>query len=290
MKVLVGIVSKNRCEILSQAIDSALNQVGIDVSIAVYDDHSGDETYLLKEKYPGIEWEFGKEGKGLLYARNKMMKDATADYYCSLDDDSWFMEIDGLHHAIGYLEEHGEVAAVALDILSHDHPNKVKRTMPFETNTFIGCGHVLRLKYVREIGFYEPNPGYYGGEKDLSIRLMDRGYKIAYLPGVHIWHDKTDVARDMNKQHRSGVCNDLVFGFRRTPLWLLFFSLPVKIAKHLWFAIRFERGRFLRACVLGIEDFLRLIFLSKISRKPVSEVTFRKFITFNQAKNGTENY
>ena len=74
MSVLVGIVSRNRAGILPRAIDSALQQQGVDLKVAVYDDNSTDNTKTLESKYPQVEWKFGEETKGYLFARNMMMK------------------------------------------------------------------------------------------------------------------------------------------------------------------------------------------------------------------------
>ena len=89
------------------------------------------------------------------------------------------------------------------------------------------------------------DPGYYGSEeKDLSIRLVDKGYRVVFYKGVYVWHDKTSVARNLNKQHRSGVCNDLVFLFRSLFLFSCFCS-------NLLYGIRFFRrvGAYFHASV-----------------------------------------
>ena len=118
---------------------------------------------------------------------------------------------------------------------------------------FIGCGHVLRLSVVKDLGGYAEFPGAYGAEeKDFCLRLIDAGYGIIRLDGVHVWHDKASLARELSKQHRSGVCNDLALALRRVPVGLVILVIALKITKHLVFAIR---GGLLRACLQGIRDF-----------------------------------
>jgi GT2 family glycosyltransferase len=283
MKVLVGITSRNRREILPTAIDSALKQQGVSVAVCVYDDNSSDATRQLESKYPQVSWDFGVVDKGYLYARNKMMRATTAEYFCSLDDDSWFTTETDLATAVSYLDTHPEVGAIAFDILSPDRPDREVIASPVETSDFIGCGHVLRLSHVREVGYYDPNPSFYGGEeKDLSIKLIDNGYKVVKLPGVHVWHDKTNVARNLKKQHRSGVCNDLVFAYRRTPGRVLFPAIVAKIFGHLRFAIRYEKGMLLGSCVLAIFDFVSNVVTFRLKRKPVKMATLQKFRRLSQ--------
>jgi GT2 family glycosyltransferase len=248
------------------------------ISIAVYDDNSTDNTKELENKYPGVNWEFGKENRSYVYARNKFMSESPAKYFCSLDDDSWFIKSDSLAKGIDYLDRNPDAAAIAFDILSPDRPDEVTEGDPVEVNSFIGCGHVVRISNVREVGFYDPPPSYYGGEeKDLCIRLIDKEYKVMLLPGVHVWHDKTNVARHLPSQHRSGVCNDLVFTWRRTPFVILLPLLFAKLASHSWFSMRFKGGDILPACMKGFGDFFRALFRGKIHRRPVSLKAFRRF-------------
>jgi GT2 family glycosyltransferase len=142
-----------------------------------------------------------------------------------------------------------------------------------------GCGHIIRLIAAKEINFYTPNPGFYGTEeKDLSIRLVDKGYKVVFYKGVYVWHDKTPIARDLNKQHRSGVCNDLVFSYRRTPALFLWPTLILQIAKHLKFALTYKHHNFIPACKQGVNDFLKWLVTKETDRKAVSMAGFIKFI------------
>jgi GT2 family glycosyltransferase len=275
MKVLIGIVSKNRAGILPQAIQSALDQDYAHKEISVFDDASTDNTRVLAERYPQVNWHFSIEPKGYLYARNKFMQETDATFFCSLDDDSWFIEKDSLSKAVDYMQQHTNTGAVAFDILSPDKPDGKPLSTPYNTNTFIGCGHLLRLSAVRELGFYTPNPGFYGGEeKDMAVRLQDSGYEVVFMPGVHVWHDKTLVARDLPKQHRSGVCNDLVFAVRRIPFPLMMVAVPGKIFNHLRFSVS---NNLLKPCLLGIADFLKVFPKTISTRKPVKKAAYLRF-------------
>lgn len=275
MSVLIGIVSKNRASILPKAIDSAFNQSFQNIEISVFDDASTDDTKLLENQYPNVEWNFSATPKGYLFARNKFMSESNEKYFCSLDDDAWFINGDEIALAVDYLENNLDTAAIAFDILSPDKSESKARTLPYETNMFIGCGHVLRLSAVKEAGFYEPNPGFYGGEeKDLCIKLIDLGYKIVKMPGVLVWHDKTSVARDLPKQHRSGVCNDMVFMYRRTPIKYLIPAMIIKPLNHLKFSLFYKNGILLKAGILGLIDFYLLLLSFKLNRKSVKVSTF----------------
>ncbi len=225
MKVCIGITTKNRGEILQKAIKSALAQSYVNKQVLVFDDGSTDLTRSLPDKFPQVKWMRADKSIGLLEARNRMMKDCGADFYVSLDDDAWFLKGDEISVAVEHMKKNPRTAAISFDVLQKDTKRfmEVERSEEIESNVFIGCGHMLRLNAVEEVGYYVPFPLRYGHEeKDLCIRLIDRGYAIFFMPGVHVWHDYTSVERNFRKQRYSFIVNDLIFPFRRVPLQYFF--------------------------------------------------------------------
>ncbi|MGH9881416.1 MAG: glycosyltransferase family 2 protein [Pyrinomonadaceae bacterium] len=275
MKVLIGITTHNRAEILAKAIQSALEQDYQDKEIAVFDDASTDGTPLVKERFPQCRWYRAETNQGYLAGRNKLMRETDADLYFSLDDDAWFLKGDEVSHSVALMKERPEIAVLAYDILSPDRTQPVERAKPLKTHLFIGCGHMLRLSAVREISFYTPNPGNYGAEEsDLCVRLLDRQYEIFFLPGVHVWHDKSSLARQSNKQYSSAVCNDLTFAFRRCPFPMILAGLPVKLLSHFRFAIKHN---FFRAFLSGLRMFVNALPSTVSTRAPVSNSAMLEF-------------
>ena len=251
------------------------------MDVMVIDDASTDDTPAVGRLFPRVGWERFDDNRGYLAARNHLMAKPGYDYFLSLDDDAWFLKRDEIALAVAYLESDPRVGAVAFDIVSPDRPAVRPRTAPREVQTFIGCGHLLRKSALDRVGLYAPNPGSYGGEeKDLSIRLMDAGYRVMLLPGVHVWHDKTPLQRVECWQHRSGVCNDLAFAWRRFPASILWLALPWRMCRHLGFSIRHG---LLSACAGGITDFLAAAGRVAEARRPVSSETFRHFFQLGRA-------
>jgi GT2 family glycosyltransferase len=282
-KVLIGITSRNRVKILPHAIEASLSQSYPNKEVAVYDDNSTDGTQALVEQYPQVSWHLSKEIKGYLFARNMFLENTDADYYCSLDDDSWFLNSEHLKNAVAYMDAFPNIGVLAFKILSPDpSKRKIMDDAIADSNNFIGCGHMVRVSAARAVGNYAVNPGFYGGEeKDLCIRLIDKGYSIKYFPSVVVWHDKTNVSRDLFGQHRSGVCNDLVFMWRRTPLLYLFPSIFVKLYRNLLFPYRYKNPKLLKPCLQGFADFFTFLFKGKVGRQPVTIKAFKKYLSFN---------
>ena len=299
MRVRIGIVTHNRADILPKAIDAALEQDYPNIELVVFDDASSDSTPQLAHQFPQVTWIRSEEPVGYREARNRLMRETDADAYCSLDDDSWFLESDAISRGVGALKENTKLAAVAYDILDEATPGRRERGPVQAAHTFIGCGHLLRLSAVREAGYYEPVPGSYGGEeKDLSIRLLDLGHEIELHHGVHVWHDKTMASRNVRQQHSSGVSNDLAFAARRFPTPTAVWGIPGKMLSHLLFAIRFalksdkKRSAFDRGIVeqigrwgfiaptsKGIFNFIVSLPKTLAGRRGVRPATLRAYLS-----------
>jgi GT2 family glycosyltransferase len=274
-RVLVGISTCNRADILAKALESAMSQSYPALRIAVVDDGSTDATPSISAAFPLVEWTRWSVNRGYAKARNHLMLQSDADYYVSLDDDAWFLLGDEIALAVGLLERDPAIAAVGFDILSPDRSHSVARQSPEPAAMFIGCGHVLRLEAVRRLSGYAAFPGPYGGEeKDLCLRLLDAGYHVVKMPGVHVWHDKSPTQRDVAAQHRSGVCNDLTLTLRRTPLVLLPFALGWKMVGHLRFA---AKTRLLDQYIAGVRLALRSFPAIWRDRHPVRIRTLQRF-------------
>jgi glycosyltransferase involved in cell wall biosynthesis len=275
MKVLVGITTYNRADILAKSIQSALDQDYVEKEVSIFDDASTDDMTSIRSRFPQVNWYRVERNQGYLAARNKLMRDTDADFYFSLDDDAWFIRGDEITQGVAFMRERPEIAALAYDILSPDKTKPIERAEPIKTNLFVGCGHMLRLSAVREVAFYTPNPGNYGAEEsDLCLRLLDKNHEIFYLPGVHVWHDKSSLARKSNEQYSSAVCNDLAFAVRRCPFPMVLAGLPAKLYSHFRFAIS---NRLFRAYTTGVVKFLRAVPSLVSTRKPVSRSAMQEF-------------
>lgn len=274
-RVVVGIATHNRRDELRKAIASVFDQSYAPLRVTVIDDASSDGTATLRDEFKDVTWERWDHAHGCVRARNKMMLTAAEDYYVSLDDDSWFVRGDEIAIAVDFLERHPKVAAVAFDILSPDDPHQVSRGAQRSVAMFIGCGHVLRLSVIKELGGYAEFPGTYGAEeKDLCLRLIDNGYQIVKFDGVHVWHDKSSLERDIPRQHRSGVCNDLTLTLRRVPLEFLLPILVWKVASHIAFALR---TGLLHPCLQGFRDFVFAAATVWRARRPVRLSSMLRF-------------
>ena len=281
-KVLVGISTCNRADILQKAINSALAQDYPNLEVAVLDDGSSDATAELRYNYPEIRWLRHDYPLGYMASRNELMRTEGVTYYVSLDDDAWFLQGDEISLAVSLMQANPSLAVVAFDILSPDRPDIVARGPAEPVSLFIGCGHLLRLNAVAAAGYYTHVPGAYGTEeKDLSLRLADRGGELMLLPGVHVWHQKAWTGRNWYPLHRSGVCNELFMTLRRCPAPDILAVLPMKVASFAWYWLR--QPQFLGAGLAGLWQFCRHLPDALAAREPVRRETFWRLARGNRS-------
>lgn len=269
-------MTRGRAELAKKAVASALQQVP-----------PPDLVWVIEDGLVGkpFEWEKGgpvritrwSEPKGYMAARQKMMMEAEADVYVSLDDDAWFLDPHAMAEAVRAIVEHPQVAAVGFEILSPDQSNPSGKKGLKEAKLFIGCGHALHLMAVREVGGYENMPGFYGGEeKDLCLRLMDQGWKIVKVMGATVWHDKTHIQRDLRRQRKSRVVNDLTLICRRCPTRGLALNALGNITNQMFHSMQAPKER-LGPSLAGIWKFLLAIPAVISTRRPVRSQTWRRF-------------
>ena len=279
--VRIGIVTRNRPELLRRSIESCRRQTYPRIEIVVRD-NSDDVSAVRRNAatardFPQVRWSRRAERQSLIESRADLMAEPGAEFFCSIDDDAWFLKDDEISLAAAYLQNGESLAGVAFDILSPDNSSPVIRCSPLPTMGFLGCGHMLRVRMVQEVGSYADFPGHYGSEeKDLCIRFLDRGWSLLALPGVHVWHDKSTAGRDWAAQHRSGTLNDMVFGLLRAPLPDLFYYLPGKAFKLVLWGLKGSREERWSG-LAGLLDFVRHAPACLVQRAPVRRSTFRHF-------------
>ena len=88
-QVTVIITSYNKAPFLKEAIDSCLNQTFKDFELLIIDDGSSDKSLEIIESYseePQVRI-LTQENRGVIYTRNRAIKEAKGDYVLQLDGD-----------------------------------------------------------------------------------------------------------------------------------------------------------------------------------------------------------
>ncbi|MBP2313489.1 glycosyltransferase family 2 protein [Azospirillum soli] len=268
------IATYNRAPELRTTLTRLLGQSYPVHEILVVDDGSTDGTdAMVRAEFPSVRYARLPHNAGLIYARNFGFVNTGGDFILSVDDDSWFEDVDGLARTVAYLEAHADVAAVACNIETRDglvyFP---KGAAPFDVPWYVGCGHLLRRSAVAEVGLYMPELYRQGEEKDRCLRLLGAGYRTVALPDVMVFHDKSEKGRKPGLERFYNHRNDLIREIARCPAGLLPWRFARSWIGNSWKSLRQGPRATDLKVLLALPEIVRI---GLKHRKPVSVEAYR---------------
>ena len=113
--VSVVIPTYNRAGFIAQAVQSVLDQTGINSEIIVVDDGSTDNTRQVLEQFNGKIRYLATENQGVAHARNTGMKASVGKYIAFLDSDDLYLP-GKLALQVAFMEVHTEVGVVSTEM------------------------------------------------------------------------------------------------------------------------------------------------------------------------------
>lgn len=197
---------------------------------------SYDEVKEFIVAHPEMSAEFidHHENLGVARGRNHLIKKAKSPYLLVLDDDVLFetndsiIKISSLFNKPQYIENN--TAVITLNIhywdtkerqksaLPHKHYEEYKNKEWFFTYYFTGAAHLMRSELFQKTGYYPENFFYGMEEYDLSYRIIDAGYTLAYDNSVLIWHKESPWGRQPNhKKVQMQWVNKSIVAWRYLP-------------------------------------------------------------------------
>ncbi len=264
----VIILSWNRSDDTLAAIASAVAQEGVQKRVLVVDQGSEPQHLQRLEAYlAGLPCaSLGRLGRntGVAGGRNRAAALGDAPYIVALDSDAVFADPHALARAVAHLDAHPRLGAIGFrinnyftgenDATSWDYPPGCRPDTGFPATRYIGAGHALRRAAFEAVGGYDERLFFCGEDLDLSYRLLNIGYRIAYVPEVGIRHK---VAPEHRVQWERGryyytVRNSLYSAYKfGTPLPRLLLGAGAFVARG-W------RNRIPVAALRALVDAVRL--------------------------------
>jgi GT2 family glycosyltransferase len=217
-RIDVVILSWNRPEDTLDAIRSSEDQVGVETTIWVVD--QGSEHESLRRLADGIrsfrsvnlvklDRNYGVPG-----GRNRGIKLGTAEIVVCFDNDAVLDGETCLRDVINHFAAQPKLGALGfriknyhtgdLDRLSWVYPRTLlgRSSDSFLATRFCGAGNALRRAAFDAAGGYDERLFFYWEELDLSYRLINLGYEVAYEPRITVLHKISPQARTQWKTGR----------------------------------------------------------------------------------------
>ncbi|UCD37829.1 MAG: glycosyltransferase [Fidelibacterota bacterium] len=167
---------------------------------------------------------------GVSGGRNLGLDHTTGDIIITIDDDALIKDPQLTTKVIKKFDAEPEIGVLAFrittfqtgEIEAASFPSKNKRRSPdeeFETTWFIGCGHAARRDVYEKAGNYLDYSPYGHEDIDLSLKVINAGYKIVYFPDAEVFHKKSPTSRILNptKFFANQLANRVKVAIRNLP-------------------------------------------------------------------------
>lgn len=237
-----AICTRGRRELLARALDSLREQ---DVhEVLVVDNAPADDSTrrLVQERFPGVRY-MAEPSRGLDFARNRALREATGEIVAFLDDDAvaapgWATALTSvfvgdarvgactarvealsvetagqrLFEANGGYGRGRERIRLPLDAHRRLHGLRAP-LIAWAVSIGSGCSFALRRRLVLSLGGFDvaldlgdPLPG--GGDHDILWRVLQAGYDVVYEPEALAHHEhrkETDAVYAQLAGHQRGL-------------------------------------------------------------------------------------
>ncbi len=226
--ITVGICTRDRQSSLLRCLRSLRHAEGLIERVFVADDASAVPVE------PAVRAELGDDLPvtvlrneapiGPTTGRNRIAREAATPFILYMDDDAALLPGSAVHDALAVLRADPSVAAVAFaqaDEAGALYPAGAQpsaATEPALVRTFIGFAHLVRADALRAAGGYREILQILGEERELTLRLLDAGYRVVYLPHAAVAHLADPSGRDPRRFLHLTVRNDALSGLLNEPL------------------------------------------------------------------------
>jgi len=126
--------------------------------------------------------------------------------------------------AFAQCDENGVPFAPSAQPAAVDYPSYVP--------AFIGYAHLLRRDAFVAAGGFRERLGINGEEKELSLRLLDAGMRVVYLPGARIGHVAAAAGRDERRYLHQTVRNNTVSSLYDEPFPLVLAGTALRLYSY----------------------------------------------------------
>lgn len=283
--VSVIILNYKRLDELRKCLHSASGQDYPNREIIVVDNHSDQDLSSVVAPYGETVMLITLPANlGACGGRNAGIKAAHGEILVFLDNDVSFASPYELTMIVQAFAEYPQFHVLALQMCEpasgalrlrewcHARYWKDFGQTQFETHYFIEGACAFRRHLFDACGMYYERL-FIGNEgHDLALRILDKGFRILYVPHIKVFHSMSAVTRSHERPY---------YFYTRNYIWItrkdyrlfcgLRFLIP-KLAMMLVFSIR---ERHLRAFFRGLKDGLKGLAQLRGERTPISRQTVR---------------
>lgn len=210
MLVSYIILTRNRKEELADALRSVRNQDYAYKEIIVIDNASSDGTdEMIKKDFPDARYYRMDNNVGACGGRNVGIKEAKGEILIFLDDDAIFEKGSETTTAVNKFNSIPDIDAIAFKVIDYlsggvshgvrqgGYPVRGKGVIleDKEVSYFFIGGAAFRRRVFENAGLFHEEYFIYCEEMELSFRMLEKGMRILFIPGIAILHKMSSAGR-----------------------------------------------------------------------------------------------
>lgn len=217
--ISIVVLNYNNKNVIERCINTLLaHNTRYHYEIIVVDNGSRDGSYeVLKEKYKEKIVLVQNDRNGCSSGRNLGVKYATGELICFLDSDQWIVSDYWLDSAIQILQKRNAIGAVSwnagwfapgtttgpiVDYLPNRGMSSANIWFRTDIAYLATSGMLMAKQLFEEIGGFDTyyDPTCYE-DTDISLKIRDYGFEIAYCPYMSIMHLPHQTTKSGSPQH-----------------------------------------------------------------------------------------
>jgi len=184
-------------------------------------DGCADQTAdYVRSAMPNARLIVNAHGKGSVFSRDRMMREAHGDLVLALDDDSYPEQLDCIKRMVPLFEQNPKLAIVHFPQRTDEYPETLRQTDfgPARlTRSFANSGAVLRRSIYLQLRGFEPCFFHMYEEPDYALQCIGAGYDVLFTPVVTIRHHWSGQTRSEIRNHHRHARNEFWSVLLRCP-------------------------------------------------------------------------
>ncbi len=226
----------NRIDDLRENLVAIGKQTIAPLEVIVVDNCSSDGTpEMVRAEFPDVRvFRTPHSNYGACETFNLGFASAAGDFVGILDDDV-VLPPDFIERMLEeFAAEPETTVLLSPKVVEPEMPDEYRNSPAVNTPrymaTFRGCGSMARHHAIREVGYYDQRLFIFGNERDLTTRLLNRGYRVKMVPSIEIFHKAPFGMRHGKRSLYYHVRNFWIYAFKYLP-WGQVISTPFKMLR-----------------------------------------------------------
>jgi GT2 family glycosyltransferase len=234
---------------------------------------------VLREQFPDVRVLTSPVRLGPGGGRHRCLVACSTAYAVSFDDDSYPVDPDFFSCVERLFSEHPQAAVFGASIWQRHEAAKLRTNSLDLVDSYVGCGHAIRLTAYRQVRGYLPRPyAFRMEESDLSLQLFAAGWQIYKSGDLRVFHDTDLRHRESSENVSTIITNVGLCAFLHYPIvgWGWGAAQVANIVA--WHILR---GKIHGICS-GIFRIPIDCYRNRRYRKPIAWKNLRRFLQFRR--------